>query len=213
MRAYRTVATNALLERKGESSALLITQGFRDVLEIGYQARPALFDLSINKPDVLYSEIVEIDERVTMEDSAKDPFPEDIDVSSDAALRTGTSGDVIRILTPLNIEKTKRSLAELFSRGYRSLSVCLAHSYTFPEHEQAIEKLAREVGFAHISLSSSLMPMIKMVSRGMSATADAYLTPEIKKYIEGFRSGFRDGLQNTRCEFMQSDGGLADMDM
>lgn len=212
MEACRTVATNALLERKGELSALLITKGFKDVLEIGYQARPALFDLSINKPDVLYSEIVEIDERVTMEDSDKDPFPEEIDVSFSPELSIGRSGDVVRILTPLNIEKTKSSLIELFSKGYRSLSVCLAHSYTFPDHELFIEKLAREVGFIHISVSSSLMPMIKMVSRGMSATADAYLTPEIKKYIEGFRSGFRDELQNTRCEFMQSDGGLASME-
>jgi 5-oxoprolinase (ATP-hydrolysing) len=211
IRMGTTVATNALLERKGEASALLITQGFKDVLEIGYQARPKLFDLAINKPDVLYSEVVEIEERVTVEDSAKDPFPYKIDVSLDPSLQVGKSGDILRVLTPLNIERTRKSLENLYSRGFRTLSICLAHSYTFPDHEKQVQAIALKVGFTHISMSSSLMPMIKLVSRGMSATADAYLTPEIKRYIEGFRQGFKDGLRNTRCEFMQSDGGLVNM--
>jgi 5-oxoprolinase (ATP-hydrolysing) len=207
------VATNALLKRKGERSALLITEGFRDLLDIGYQARPHLFDLAINKPDVLYSEIVEIEERGTIEDSAKDPLPYKIEVSSDTSLRVGKSGDIVRILLSLNLERTKASLIELYSRGFRTLSACLAHSYTFPDHEEAVKALALEVGFTHVSLSSALMPMIKLVSRGMTATADAYLTPEIKRYIEGFRTGFKDGLEKTRCEFMQSDGGLVNMNM
>ena len=209
----RTVATNALLERKGEPSALLITQGFKDLLAIGYQARPKLFDLAISKPDVLYSEVVEIEERITMEDSTKDPMPAgSIDIASDPALIVGRSGDVVRILTPLNVEKTRQSLKELYVKGYRSICICLAHSYSFPDHEEAIRELAELEGFTSISVSSTLIPMIKLVSRGMSATADAYLTPEIKKYINGFRKGFVGDLQKTRCELMQSDGGLSNID-
>ena len=206
-----TVATNALLERKGEPSALLITEGFKDLLEIGYQARPKLFDLAILKPDVLYSEVVEVEERVTMEDSAKDPLGS-IDVDADPALRLGKSGDIIRILTRLNIEKTRLALKDLYAKGYRSICICLAHSYSFPDHEETIKDLAEKEGFTSVSASSALIPMIKLVSRGMSATADAYLTPEIKKYINGFRTGFKDELKKTRCELMQSDGGLTSID-
>ena len=85
---------------------------------------------------------------------------------------------------------------------------------TYKEHELAIERIAKEVGFPSISLSSQLLPMIKMTSRGASATADAYLTPVIRRYIDGFRSGFKDGLrsEDTRCEFMQSDGGLVNFE-
>ncbi|KAI1769296.1 Hydantoinase B/oxoprolinase-domain-containing protein [Hypoxylon sp. FL1150] len=212
IRMGTTVATNALLERKGERSALLITKGFRDALEIGYQARPKLFDLAINKPDVLYSEVVEVEERVTMEDAIKDPLPCGIDVESDPALRVGQSGDIIRILEPLNVESTRKSLQGLFDKGFRSICICLAHSYSFPDHENAIRDIAREVGFTSISASASLIPMIKLISRGMSATADAYLTPEIKRYVSNFRRGFRDGLEGTRCQFMQSDGGLVDVE-
>ncbi|KAI1208236.1 Hydantoinase B/oxoprolinase-domain-containing protein [Annulohypoxylon truncatum] len=212
IRMGTTVATNALLERKGERSALLITEGFRDALEIGYQARPKLFDLAINKPDVLYSEVVEVEERVTMEDSTKDPFPHKIEIESDPALKVGQSGDIIRILKPLNVESTRNSLQELFQKGYRSVCICLAHSYSFPDHENIIRDLAKDVGFTSISASSNLIPMIKLISRGMSATADAYLTPEIKRYISNFRRGFKDELEFTRCQFMQSDGGLVDVE-
>ncbi|XXG95768.1 hypothetical protein Hte_002039 [Hypoxylon texense] len=212
IRMGTTVATNALLERKGERSALLITKGFRDALEIGYQARPKLFDLAINKPDVLYSEVVEVEERVTMEDSTKDSFQSAIDIQSDPALRVGQSGDIIRILQPLNVEVTRKSLQDLYDRGYRSICICLAHSYSFPDHENAIHDIAKEVGFTSISASASLIPMIKLISRGMSATADAYLTPEIKRYVSNFRRGFKDGLEGTRCQFMQSDGGLVDVE-
>ncbi|KAI0010226.1 Hydantoinase B/oxoprolinase-domain-containing protein [Xylariaceae sp. FL0662B] len=212
IRMGTTVATNALLERKGERCALLITKGFRDALEIGYQARPKLFDLAINKPGVLYSEVVEVDERVTMEDSTKDPILGGINIESDPALRKGKSGDVIRILEPLNLDSTRRSLQEIFSKGFRSICICLAHSYSFPDHENAVRDIAVEVGFTSISTSSNLIPMIKLISRGMSAAADAYLTPEIKKYVSNFRNGFKGSLQNTRCQFMQSDGGLVDVE-
>lgn len=189
----------------------MITEGFRDALEIGYQARPKLFDLAINKADVLYSEVVEVEERITLEDSAKDPFPEKINIDSDPCLKVGHSGDVIRILKPLNVEKTRQSLRGLHQKGFRSICICLAHSYTYPHHEEMVRLIAEEEGFLSISVSSALLPMIKMISRGMSATADAYLTPEIKKYIKTFKSGFEGGLEKTRCQFMQSDGGLVDV--
>ncbi|CAH0054766.1 unnamed protein product [Clonostachys solani] len=212
IRMGTTVATNALLERKGERSALLITKGFKDALEIGYQSRPKLFELAITKPEVLYSEVVEVDERVTMEDSTKDPFPAgSLKLNSNPALRVGQSGDIVRILDPLNIASTRKSLEDLRQRGFESISICLAHSYSFPDHENAIRDMAQEMGFTSISTSSNLIPMIKLISRGMSATADAYLTPEIKRYISNFRKGFKGNLEGARVQFMQSDGGLVDI--
>ncbi|KAL4862332.1 hypothetical protein BDV12DRAFT_190493 [Aspergillus spectabilis] len=218
IRMGTTVATNALLERKGERHALLITKGFKDALRIGTQSRPKLFALNIQRPDVLYEDVVEVDERVTVEDYQQNPFPDkgslEKALQSDAALKRGVSGEVIRVLDPLDEASTRKDLQQLYERGYRSVAVCLVHAYTFQAHELAIERIAKEIGFTQISLSSQLLPMIKMTSRGASATADAYLTPVIQRYIEGFRSGFKDRLRSadTRCEFMQSDGGLATFD-
>ncbi|KAL4882970.1 Hydantoinase B/oxoprolinase-domain-containing protein [Aspergillus karnatakaensis] len=218
IRMGTTVATNALLERKGERHALLITKGFKDALRIGTQSRPKLFALNIQRPDVLYEDVVEVEERVTVEDYQQNPSPDkeslEKALASDAALKRGVSGEVIRVLEPLDEVSTRKNLQELYEKGYRSVAVCLVHAYTFQEHELAIERIAKEIGFTQISLSSQLLPMIKMTSRGASATADAYLTPVIQRYIEGFRSGFKDGLRSadTRCEFMQSDGGLATFD-
>ncbi|GLA19998.1 hypothetical protein AnigIFM62618_008124 [Aspergillus niger] len=214
IRMGTTVATNALLERKGERVALLITKGFKDALRIGTQSRPKLFALNIQRPDVLYEGVVEIDERVTIEGYQQNPAPDkeslEAALETDPYLKKGVSGEVIRVLEPLDEAKTRQSLQKLYSEGFRSIAVCLVHSYTFQEHELAIERIANEIGFTQISLSSQLLPMIKMTSRGASATADAYLTPVIQRYIQGFRSGFQDKLQSsdTRCEFMQSDGGL-----
>jgi len=112
----------------------------------------------------------------------------------------------------IDVEKSRKDLQILFDSGVRSLAVVLLHSYTFPTHETAIGKIAEEIGFTQISLSSQLLPMIKAISRGHSAAADAYLSPVVQKYIDGFRSGFVGKLEDTtygaRCEFMQSDGGL-----
>ncbi|PWY83243.1 hypothetical protein BO94DRAFT_519956 [Aspergillus sclerotioniger CBS 115572] len=214
IRMGTTVATNALLERKGERVALLITKGFKDALRIGTQSRPKLFALNIQRPDVLYEDVVEVDERVTIEGYQQNPL-QDIEgleaaLQTDPCLKRGVSGEVVRILESLDEIKTRQSLQALYDEGYRSIAVCLVHSYTFQEHELAIERIASEIGFTQISLSSQLLPMIKMTSRGASATADAYLTPVIQRYIQGFRSGFQDELRSTdtRCEFMQSDGGL-----
>lgn len=206
-----TVATNALLERKGTNHAFLVTKGFRDLLKIGYQSRPRLFDLNIVKPDVLYSEVREIDARVTIEG-----FDEDVDRTFycdkeiPGELIRGTSGDMVRILKPLDEDQVRRSLKELRAMGIDTLAVCFTHSYVFPQHEDRVHELAVEEGFTHISLSSAVAAtMIKMVPRGSSASADAYLTPEIKKYLSTFANGFEDeNLEGVRCEFMQSDGGL-----
>ncbi|MCJ1306051.1 hypothetical protein MMC08_008869, partial [Hypocenomyce scalaris] len=206
--------------RKGERVALLITKGFKDSLRIGTQSRPKLFALNIERLDVLYEDVIEVDERVTIEGYQQDPNPDSSNsviqsaIGVDPNLTKGVSGEVIRVLTKLDHEKTRKDLQMLYDKGYRSIAVCLTHSYTFQEHELAIEEIAQEVGFPQISLSSQLLPMIKMTSRGISATADAYLTPVIKRYIEGFRGGFKDGLRSSdsRCEFMQSDGGLVNFE-
>ncbi|KAF2168598.1 hypothetical protein M409DRAFT_65506 [Zasmidium cellare ATCC 36951] len=218
VRMGTTVATNALLERKGERVALLITKGFGDALRIGTQSRPKLFDLNIVRPDVLYEDVVEIDERVTIEAYQQNPETDfeglQRQLETDSNLCKGVSGEVVRVLQRLDREQVRRDLQRLFDNGYRSIAVCLVHSYTFQEHELAIEEVAREIGFTQISLSSQLLPMIKLTSRGTSATADAYLTPVIKRYIEGFRDGFKDRMSSdkVRCEFMQSDGGLVNFD-
>ena len=224
IRMGTTVATNALLERKGEKIALIVTKGFKDCLEIGNQSRPKIFDLAIRKPDVLYQAVVEVDERVTLEDYAEDPERHITTVNDhDENLVRGLSGEAVRILKrPVDVE-VKARLKEMYEQGFRSIAVCLVHGYTFPEHEVLVGKLARDIGFQHISLSHELMPMIKLVPRATSACADAYLTPAIKKYIAGFEAGFEGGLgtesvkkekgsKGARCEFMQSDGGLVDVD-
>ncbi|KAK1999727.1 hydantoinase B/oxoprolinase [Colletotrichum falcatum] len=206
-----TVATNALLERKGERTVFAVTKGLKDLLHIGNQSRPKLFDLAIHKPDVLYSKVIEIPERVTLEAWSENNKPDVIDVSSDPALATGVTGEVIRVLEPLDLEASRKSLQEAYDQGYRSIAVCLMHSYTFREHEAAVVDLAADIGFTHISPSAELSPVVKIVPRGNSSTADAYLTPEIKRYIAGFESGFEDlATSGCRCEFMQSDGGLVE---
>lgn len=231
IRMGTTVATNALLERKGETIAMVVTKGFKDCLVIGNQSRPKIFDLAIRKPDVLYSEVVEIDERVTLEDYAEDPerHATKTEVKAGTAeaktadLVMGLSGEAVRILQRPEEERIRAQLQEIYDKGIKSIAVCLMHAYTFPDHEAAVGRIAREIGFRHISLSSELMPMIKLVSRATSVCADAYLTPAIRKYIDGFQKGFEGGLgtqsvqresgsRGARCEFMQSDGGLVDVE-
>ena len=116
----------------------------------------------------------------------------------------------------IDLAKVREDLENLHADGYRSLAIVLAHSYTYPEHELQIAALARAAGFAHVSASSQLLPMIKMVPRGVSSTADAYLTPILREYLDGFFSGFdaklKDGkVRSPRVEFMSSDGGLLDL--
>ncbi|KAI0472581.1 5-oxoprolinase [Xylariaceae sp. FL0804] len=231
IRMGTTVATNALLERKGEKIALVVTTGFRDCLAIGNQSRPKIFDLAIKKPDVLYEHVVEIDERVTLEDYAEDPERKvsraDVKAgtaeAAEADLVMGLSGETVRVLRRPAEAHIREQLQGVYDRGIRSIAVCLMHGYTFPDHEALVGRIAAEVGFRHISLSHELMPMIKLTSRATSVCADAYLTPAIKKYIAGFQRGFEGdlgaagvqgsaGRKGARCEFMQSDGGLVDID-
>lgn len=228
IRMGTTVATNALLERKGEKIAMVVTKGFKDCLEIGNQARPKIFDLAINKPEVLYQQVVEVDERVTLEDYAEDPERHitstraRAESSAGDEMMRGLSGEAVRILRRPSEDKVRSQLQSIYDEGIRSIAVCLVHGYTFPDHEALVGRLAHDIGFEHVSLSHDLMPMIKLVPRATSACADAYLTPAIKKYIAGFEAGFEGGLgtesvkeeegaKGTRCEFMQSDGGLVDV--
>lgn len=215
IRMGTTVATNALLERKGTKHAFLVTKGFRDLLEIGYQSRPRLFDLNIVKPEVLYSEVREVDERVTIEGFDEDAagfFASREEIPG--VLVKSSSGDMIRILKPLDETAVRQTLRELRAQGFDNLAVCFTHSHVFPHHENRVERLALEEGFKHVSLSSGVAAkMIKMVPRGSSSSADAYLTPEIKTYLTGFSKGFEGGnLDGVRCDFMQSDGGLVSHD-
>jgi 5-oxoprolinase (ATP-hydrolysing) len=229
IRMGTTVATNALLERKGEKIAMVVTKGFKDCLEIGNQSRPKIFDLAIRKPDVLYEKVIEIDERVTLEDYAEDPARHHTeteprnDKNGNEVLVRGLSSEAVRILQRPQEETIRKQLQEVYDSGIKSIAVCLMHGYTFPDHEALVGRIARDIGFNHVSLSHELMPMIKLVPRATSACADAYLTPAIKKYISGFQKGFEGGLgresvkndsgaKGARCEFMQSDGGLVDVD-
>lgn len=229
IRMGTTVATNALLERKGEGIAFVVTKGFKDCLEIGNQSRPKIFDLAIRKPEVLHQRVIEIDERVTLEDYAEDPERYRTDIGPRDASREGSqlvrglSSEAVRILKRPVESDVRAQLQELYDSGIRSIAVCLVHGYTFPDHEALIGRIAEDIGFHHVSLSHALLPMIKFVPRATSACADAYLTPAIKKYIAGFQAGFKIGLgtrsvkthgsrEGARCEFMQSDGGLVDVD-
>lgn len=211
LRMGTTVGTNALLERKGARSALLITKGFKDLLKIGNQSRPRIFDLTVAKPDLIYESVVEVDERITLEGFTENPAPGSIDIAADESLQTSLTGEVVRILKTPDMTKVVGSLGQLWQQGYRSLSVVFLHSYLYPQHERLVGEAARKMGFQVVE-SSSLQPMIKAVPRGMSATADAYLAPVIKSYIDSISANFQGGLGSAgcRCEFMQSDGGLVD---
>uniref|UniRef100_A0A7S3ECR6 5-oxoprolinase n=3 Tax=Rhodosorus marinus TaxID=101924 RepID=A0A7S3ECR6_9RHOD len=196
IRMGTTVATNALLERQGEKFAFVVTKGMRDVLKIGNQSRPDIFDLRVKRADVLYSTAVEFDERV-------------------AIIRDGDSSTGLRVevLKEPDFSTLEQDLIRIRDElGIRSLAVALLHSYIYREHEEAVEKLARSLGFTHVSLSSHLTPMSKLTPRGYTACVDAYLTPKITDYLTGFSQGFQNSLKDVSVEFMQSDGGLCSID-
>ncbi|XP_048862389.1 5-oxoprolinase isoform X2 [Brienomyrus brachyistius] len=207
IRMGTTVATNALLERQGERTALLVTRGFRDLLHIGTQARPNLFDLEVSMPDVLYEEVIEVEERVVLKQEGGRVAGREL-----VKEVTGSTGEVLEVWREPDLQQVERDLLALLSRGITSLAVLLLHSYTWSPHEQAIGSLARKLGFTQVSLSSEVMPMVRAVPRGYTVCADAYLTPKIRQYLKGFVSGFRGGMKDVRVLFMQSDGGLTPMD-
>ncbi len=151
-----TVATNALLERKGERTVLFITRGFRDALRIAYQNRPKIFSRHIVLPELLYSKVVEIDERV------------------------GAHGE---LLTPLDVAGTRRALQAAYDEGYASIAILCMHGYRYQEHEKQVAAMAREIGYGQVSVSHEVSPMMKLVSRGDTTVVDAYLSPILQRYV------------------------------
>lgn len=215
IRMGTTVATNALLERKGERTALVVTQGFRDLLHIGNQSRPDIFDLEIKAPDVLYEMVVECEEQVVLPlgdtpgtRAGRDPVGDSQRHPQHGTTATAVTGEAVCIRRAPNLQALRRELQRVLDAGIVSVAVVLKHAAIFPQHEQQVGQLAREMGFQQVSLSSVVMPMVKMVPRGFTAAADAYLTPHIMRYIETFQAGFDSGLSHVPVYFMQSDGGL-----
>jgi 5-oxoprolinase (ATP-hydrolysing) len=152
-----TVATNALLERKGERTALFITRGFRDALRIAYQNRPRIFDRHIVLPEMLYSEVVEVDERI------------------------GAQGEVV---LPLDEKLLFEDLKKIHEGGYRSVAIVFMHAYRYPDHERRAKALAEKAGFTQISVSHEVSPLMKLVGRGDTTVVDAYLSPILRRYVD-----------------------------
>jgi 5-oxoprolinase (ATP-hydrolysing) len=209
VRMGTTVATNALLERKGERTVLAITRGFGDALRIAYQNRPKLFVRRIVLPSLLYERAIEIDERV------------------------GAHGELVR---DLDVVAAERELRAACADGIRSCAIVLMHAYRYPEHERRLAALARAIGFTQVSVSHEVSPLMKIVSRGDTTVVDAYLSPILRRYVEQVESDLLDyGLgaavqapmdarrqeagdaasergapSAPRLQFMQSSGGLTD---
>ena len=152
-----TVATNALLERKGEKTLLVTTRGFRDALRIAYQDRPRLFDRHIQLPELLYSKVIEADERI------------------------GAHGEVH---VTLDVDALRTRLREAFDTGLRSVAIVFMHGYRFTQHEGAAAALAHEIGFTQVSASHQTSPLMKLVSRGDTTVVDAYLSPILRRYVD-----------------------------
>ena len=202
IRMGTTVATNALLERKGARTLLLITRGFGDLLQIGNQTRPKLFDLEIRKPELLYERVHEVNERIRLLGENEAPGSREV--------VKGTTGEDFLILEKPDLKEIEALLQTAYQEGFRSVAVVFMHAYAFADHETMVGDVAAKVGFSQISLSHEVMPMVKIVPRGDTTMVDAYLTPHIQKYLSSFRSGFRDNLKHSELLFMQSDGGLTD---
>ena len=212
IRMGTTVATNALLERKGARTALVITQGFRDLLQIGNQTRPKLFDLEIRKLDLLYEQVIEVEERVRLLQKKEAEGNREKAEDTRLEIIEGTTGEQFVVLAKPDLDVIRPKLQGVYDSGIRALAVVFTHAYAVPDHEQWLGELAREIGFTQISLSHEVMPMVKMVARGDTTTVDAYLTPHIRNYLDSFRAGFSDGLESSQLLFMQSDGGLTGAD-
>ncbi|MEO0772910.1 MAG: hydantoinase B/oxoprolinase family protein [Pseudomonadota bacterium] len=178
-----TVATNALLERKGERVLLVITAGFRDLLKIGYQTRPRLFDLEIKRPDLLYERVVEIEERL----------------DADGA-----------VLTPLDEAAIRTQLETAHKDGIRAIAIAGLHAYLNPAHEDRVAEIAREIGFTQVSTSASVSRLAKLVGRGDTTVVDAYLSPILRRYVEQVAGALDLGRACEQLLFMQSNGGLTE---
>lgn len=156
-----TVATNALLERKGERTLLLITKGFGDALRIGYQNRPDLFALDVKLPELLYEKVIEVDERIDAQGI---------------------------ILKAPDLESLKPSLEQAYRQGIRSIAIVCMHGYRYSAHEEMLRVLAQDIGFTQISLSHRVSPLMKLVGRGDTSVVDAYLSPILRRYIDRVQS-------------------------
>ena len=179
-----TVATNALLEREGEPTLFVTTEGFADVLRIGYQSRPKLFALRIDLPEMLFDRVVEAHERI------------------------GPHGDV---LIPLDRQTVEQDLRQAYQAGFRAVAVALIHGYRYADHERIIGDIARRIGFTQVSLSHEVSALMKLVPRGDTTVVDAYLSPILRRYVDTVAADvLRDPGGDTRLMFMQSNGGLTD---
>jgi 5-oxoprolinase (ATP-hydrolysing) len=179
-----TVATNALLERKGEPTVLAITRGFADALRIGHQNRPRLFARHIVLPEMLYCRVIEVNERIDAQGHS---------------------------LLPLDELQTRKDFQAAFDDGLRSIAIVLMHAYRFPEHEQRLAAIARETGFTQISVSHGVSPLIKLIARGDTTVVDSYLSPILRRYVDRVAAQLTDHRDRApRLMFMQSSGGLTD---
>jgi 5-oxoprolinase (ATP-hydrolysing) len=177
-----TVATNALLERKGDRTLLVITTGFRDALRIAYQDRPHIFARRIILPEQLYERVVEIDERV---------------------MADGT------VLRAPDLDAARRDLEDAYDAGIRACAIVFMHGYRWREHEVAVARIARELGFTQISVGHETTPLMKLVGRGDTTVVDAYLSPILRRYVDQIAGE----LGDAKLMFMQSNGGLTDARM
>ncbi|MCY3607373.1 MAG: hydantoinase B/oxoprolinase family protein [Acidimicrobiaceae bacterium] len=180
-----TVATNALLQRRGVPTLFVTTAGFGDVLRIGYQTRPHLFKLDIVLPEMLYAEVLEVDERMAADGTA---------------------------LCPLDLDSAAAGMAAARERGRQAVAIVLVHGYRYPSHEAALAAAAREIGFSQVSVSHEVDPLVKIVPRGDTTVADAYLSPILRSYVDAVASriGTAASSEGPQLQFMQSNGGLAD---
>jgi 5-oxoprolinase (ATP-hydrolysing) len=177
-----TVGTNALLERKGDRTVLVITKGFKDALRIGYQNRPDIFAREIILPELLYEEVIEIEERIDAQGHE---------------------------LIPLNLEKIKTDLIKIYQSEIRSCAIIFMHSYRYPEHEKQVAKIAEEIGFTQISVSHQVSPLMKLISRGDTTVVDAYISPILRCYVEQVTNQLNNNQKSSiKLMFMQSNGGL-----
>ncbi|HKJ65131.1 MAG TPA: hydantoinase/oxoprolinase family protein, partial [Desulfopila sp.] len=175
-----TVATNALLERKGDRTLFVTTRGFGDALRIGYQTRPRLFDRHIVLPELLYERVLEVEERLDAQGG---------------------------MLVPLAEESARKGLQQAYDDGIRSVAIALIHGYRNGVHEELLASLASEIGFTQVSVSSRVSPLMKLISRGDTTVVDAYLSPILRRYVEQVADQLGKG---PRLMFMQSNGGLTD---
>ena len=176
-----TVATNALLERKGDRTLLLTTKGFRDALRIGYQARPKIFAKHIIKPEMLFERVVEVDERVR----------------ADGAIER-----------ELDLAPVRAELERAMADGIKAVAIVFMHAYRYPEHEKRVAALAREMKFPQVSVSHEISPLIKLVGRGDTTVVDAYLSPILRRYVATVESELDARRAGARLMFMMSSGGL-----